>query len=65
MPETLRYAVYIGYGVGGDSFSGNEMPANRVNEAKVGRNEVKLEERCSEAKRPRQLKSIKVQEGET
>jgi len=46
IPGTLRHAVSVGYGVGGDWFSENEMPANRANEAQSearGRNEVKLE----------------------
>jgi hypothetical protein len=33
MLETLRYAVDIGYGVGGVWFPENEMLANRLNEA--------------------------------
>jgi hypothetical protein len=33
MPGTLGYAVYIGKDVGGDWFSVNVVPANRVDEA--------------------------------
>jgi hypothetical protein len=57
MPGILRYAVYLGNGVGSDRFSVNVMSVGRLMQREGGgREERSLSECCPEVKWPQKMK---------